>query len=314
MKKSSEIRANARFDLYQNMGALFKLYGVSLLLTVLISFVLQLLVNALSLQEGSLLEELISSLIAFLVAWLLAPYTIGANRQLLEMEQGGTPSYQKAWAWFRQGAWNRNASSLVFIIQAWALALTLASKLFDLFLWPLVFSEPFSSNLLFQDLSIANVLSLPTLASSLVASRGSLLLGLLLQLAVAILVQLVLLLFLFAPYLQAADPLRPPKECLRAGIALAKEHFWPLVGMFFGAEHPNGRLFVGGAHSLPAAGLFACPGRLSLSGGRDRCCAVLPSLFGSKLSLFSSGPSGRKGAAPHLVGSGLILCFFFCNL
>ena len=73
MKKSSEIRANARFDLYQNMGALFKLYGVSLLLTVLISFVLQLLVNALSLQEGSLLEELISSLIAFLVAWLLAP-------------------------------------------------------------------------------------------------------------------------------------------------------------------------------------------------------------------------------------------------
>ena len=232
MKKSSEIRANARFDLYQNMGALFKLYGVSLLLTVLISFVLQLLVNALSLQEGSLLEELISSLIAFLVAWLLAPYTIGANRQLLEMEQGGTPSYQKAWAWFRQGAWNRNASSLVFIIQAWALALTLASKLFDLFLWPLVFSVPFSSNLLFQDLSIANVLSLPTLASSLVASRGSLLLGLLLQLAVAILVQLVLLLFLFAPYLQAADPLRPPKECLRAGIALAKEHFWPLVGMF----------------------------------------------------------------------------------
>ena len=159
MKKGSEIRANARFDLYQNMGALFKLYGVSLLLTVLISFVLQLLVNALSLQEGSLLEELISSLIAFLVAWLLAPYTIGANRQLLEMEQGGTPSYQKAWAWFRQGAWNRNASSLVFIIQAWALALTLASKLFDLFLWPLVFSEPFSSNLLFQDLSIANVLS-----------------------------------------------------------------------------------------------------------------------------------------------------------
>lgn len=76
------------------------------------------------------------------------------------------------------------------------------------------------------------MLSLPTLASSLVVSRGSLLLGLLLQLAVAILVQLVLLLFLFAPYLQAADPLRPPKECLRAGIALAKEHFWPLVGMF----------------------------------------------------------------------------------
>lgn len=226
---NGEIRSDARSNVMQFFWPLMGLLSAALLMALLISLLtsgaLSILNGMLggSIMKGSIVDSLLNSAAQVVCVLVMAPYCVGACRELMEMFRDNAPSAGRAWGWMKDSVKCSCAYKLVARLCLRALLIGLAATALQILaaMW------------LGQG-GLAGTLELLTTDTDVLMELGSnsqLQLFVLICSLVELGAELIMLLYAPAVYLQAADVGRTAQECIKGSVDIVKSHFGSFLGM-----------------------------------------------------------------------------------
>ena len=192
------MRQVARRAVFKHWGAIL---GFFLMSSLLMSPILLVGMQIPKLLPGSPIAASLAQLAFCLVAlFLLAPYTLGFYRQIMEISRNRAPRVSYAFSWFKDSLKRRRAYGIMAGYTLLMLPLQLVS-------WATEYFYP--AAVAHSEQRVATIITVPLLVWLLTALWGCCLMSVL--------------------FLQAANPTRPPAQCLKEGLSLFFRHF----GRFF---------------------------------------------------------------------------------
>lgn len=243
MRTNGEVRSWARTNVAQFFGQLIGLVAMATLLETLVSLVVSILILIVQglfgsgiLAKGTLMRTLADGGAQLLALYVLAPYLLGACRELMEIFRDNAPSASRALSWFKDPLKRAQARKLIGKLLLRILLIGLAGMAIQYLL------------ALLANVDLLKVQMLLNIDASnqgpnfylLGNERAFILLAGLVDFAAF----LCMLIYVPALFFQAADVSRSPQQCITACIQRVKGAFGSYMGLVFVVELQSALVFV----------------------------------------------------------------------